>query len=197
MVADLQSGNAWRVLSDDPSTQMEKDVTVIVDGKLLRRPDGRQPMFNADGIALSPDGKYLYWQALTGKSLYRIPTEVLQGAAGNPDAAAGKFEKVATTEPVDGFWMDKSGTLYLSAIGDNAVKALNADGTMRTVLQDSRLRWPDTFSQGPDGAIYITASHIQDSPWFHPAGWTDKNFTLFKFMPEAATTGSSAAPSAR
>lgn len=194
VVADLQSGNAWRVLSDDPSTQMEKDVTVIVDGKPLRRPDGRQPMFNADGIALSPDGKYLYWQALTGKTLYRIATEVLQSAAGKPDAGAGKFEKVATTEPVDGFWMDKAGTLYLSAIGENAVKALNPDGTMRTVLQDSRLRWPDTFSQGPDGAIYVTASHIQDSPWFHPSGWTDKNFTLFKFTPDAATTGSSAAP---
>ena len=58
-----------------------------------------------------------------------------------------------------------------------------ADGSVRQLLTDSRLRWPDTFSQGPDGAIYLTASHIQDSPWFHMA-WTDKNFTLFKFMPK-------------
>ena len=97
-----------------------------------------------------------------------------------------------TTEPVDGLWMDKAGQLYLSSIADNAVKALNPDGTLREVLQDARLRWPDTFSQGPDGAIYITASHIQDSPWFHPTGRTDKNFALFKFFPDSgATTGSS------
>ena len=88
------------------------------------------------------------------------------------------------TEPVDGLWMDKSGKLYLSSVGDNAVKSLNEDGTMKTEIADRRLRWPDTFSQGPDGMIYITASHIQDSPWFHPAGWTDKNFTLFKFRPD-------------
>ena len=30
--------------------------------------------------------------------------------------------------------------------------------------------------------MYITASHIQDSPWFNP-GWVDDSFTLFKFTP--------------
>jgi sugar lactone lactonase YvrE len=194
VVVDLQSGKAWRVLSDDPSTQFEKDVTVMIDGKALRRPDGRQPMFNADGIALSPDGKTLFWQALTGKTLYKIATEQLQDSNA---AANARPEKVATTEPVDGLWMDKSNVLYLSSIASNAVKALNPDGSMRDVVKDSRLRWPDTFSQGPDGAIYITASHIQDSPWFHPAGWTDKNFTLFKFMADNATTSANNDPTRR
>jgi sugar lactone lactonase YvrE len=187
VVVDLDSGKAWRVLSGDPSTQFEKDVTVAVDGKPLRRPDNRQPMFNADGIALSPDGKTLYWQALTGKTLYKIGTDVLQAAGNKPGTA--KPEKVATTEPVDGLWISKAGRFFLSSIGDNAVKSLNVDGTLRTELTDSRLRWPDTFAEGPDGAIYVTASHIQDSPWFHPTGWTDKNFTLFKFTPDSATTG--------
>jgi hypothetical protein len=36
------------------------------------------------------------------------------------------------------------------------------------VVQDERLRWPDTFSQGPDGTIYVTTSHIQDSAFFKP-----------------------------
>jgi sugar lactone lactonase YvrE len=189
VVANLEDGKAWRVLSGDPATAMEKDVVVMVDGKPLRRPDGRQPMFNADGIALSPDGKTLYWQALTGKTLYRIGTDALQTAASHPDAAKGNAEKVATTEPVDGLWMDETGRLFVSSIGDNAVKSLQPDGSLKTEITDSRLRWPDTFSQGPDGAIYVTASHIQDSPWFHPTGWTDKNFTLFKFMPNQQTTG--------
>jgi sugar lactone lactonase YvrE len=192
VVADLESGKAWRVLSGDPSTEMEKDAVVIVDGKPLKRPDNRQPMFNADGIALSPDGKTLYWQALTGKTLYKIGTDLLQAAGDHADAAKDKAEKVATTEPVDGLWMDKSGKLFLSSIGDNAVKSLNSDGTLKTEVTDVRLRWPDTFAQGPDSALYVTASHIQDSPWFHPTGWTDKNFTLFKFDPVPTTTGNSA-----
>jgi sugar lactone lactonase YvrE len=184
VVVDIGSGQAWRALSGEPSTQFEPGVIVQVDGKPLRRPDNRQPMFNADGIALSPNGDTLYWQALTGHTLYRIDTNTLQAAKDHADAANGKEQNIAVTEPVDGLWMDKSGKLYLSSVGDNAVKSLSADGTLKTEIADRRLRWPDTFSQGPDGMIYITASHIQDSPWFHPTGWTDKNFTLFKFRPD-------------
>jgi sugar lactone lactonase YvrE len=185
---DLATGKTWRVLSDDPSTRFEKDVTVMTDGKPLRRPDGRQPLFNADGIALSPDGKTLYWQALTGKTLYRIDTDALQNAGKDPSKQP-KAEKVATTEPVDGLWMTKNGKLYLSSIGDNAVKSLNPDGTLKTEFADSRLRWPDTFSEGPDGTLYVTASHIMDSPWFHQTGWVDKNFALFAFKPSEQTKG--------
>lgn len=180
VVLDLNSGKAWRVLSDDPSTQFEKGVVVQVDGKPLRRPDGRQPQFNADGIALSKDGKTLYWQALTGKTMYRIPTEVLQKAAENPGAV--KAEKFAETEPTDGLWIDDQNRIYLSTMQNNGVKILGPDGKVTSLLEDSRLRWPDTFAQGPDGAIYVTASHIQDSPWFNQ-GWTDDAFTLFKFAP--------------
>ncbi|WP_143523993.1 SMP-30/gluconolactonase/LRE family protein [Rhizobium rhizosphaerae] len=180
VVLDLKAGKAWRVLSDDPSTQFEKDVVVHVDGKPLRRPDGRQPLFNADSIALSKDGTTLYWKALTGKTLYRISTAALQNASQDPSAA--KAEKHADREPTDGLWIDDQNRIYLSAIQDDSIKILSADGKLTSFLQDSRLRWPDTFSQGPDGTMYVTASHIQDSPWFHP-GWTDDAFTLFKFTP--------------
>ncbi|RWX30883.1 SMP-30/gluconolactonase/LRE family protein [Rhizobium leguminosarum] len=180
VVLDLRSGRAWRVLSGDPSTQAEKDVIVETDGKPLRRPDGRQPQFNADSIALTPDGKTLYWKALTGKTMYRLPTDALQKAETDPNAV--RPEKVAETEPTDGLWIDQQNRIYLSTMANNGIKILGADGTVTPVLEDSRLRWPDTFAQGPDGTMYVTASHIQDSPWFNQA-WTDKNFTLFRFAP--------------
>jgi len=180
VVLDLNAGKAWRVLSDDPSTQFEKDVVVHADGEPLRRPDGRQPIFNADSIALSKDGKTLYWKALTGRTMFRISTEALQKASQDPSAA--RAEKYADTEPTDGLWIDEQNRIYLSAIQDDSVKILGPDGKVTPFLQDSRLRWPDTFAQGPDGMMYITASHIQDSPWFHQ-GWADDSFTLFKFEP--------------
>jgi len=40
-------------------------------------------------------------------------------------------------------------------------------GQLRTVVQDARLRWPDTFGQGPDGTLYVTTSRIPDSAFFH------------------------------
>lgn len=183
VVLDTQSGRNWRVLSEDPSTQSDPDVTVKTDGRPLRRADGRQPLFNADSLALSEDGKALFWQALTGKTLYRVSTSDIQDAEAAENV---RPQKVATTEPADGLWTGHGGDIYLSSIADDAVKVVNTStGNVRSLLTDSRLRWPDTFSQGPDGAIYITASHIQDSPWFH-AAWVDKKFTLFRFMPDVA-----------
>ena len=93
MVVDLQSGQARRVLDGHPSTQMEKDVQVKADGQVLRRPDGRGVEFAADGIALTRDGRHLYWQSIKGKTLYRIPTDALVGAASAQDIE-GKLERV-------------------------------------------------------------------------------------------------------
>jgi sugar lactone lactonase YvrE len=62
VVVDLQTGKARRVLQGHPSTEPEKDVVVKTDGQELRRPDGRGVEFAADSIALSPDGRTLYWK---------------------------------------------------------------------------------------------------------------------------------------
>ena len=70
-------------------------------------------------------------QALTGKTLYRAPTSVLQDANAGPDAVAQRVEKVAIAEPVDGLWLDAQGRFYLSAFQDNAVKVLTPDGKTR------------------------------------------------------------------
>jgi hypothetical protein len=62
--------------------------------------------------------------------------------------------------------------MYLTSVQDNAIKVRTLSegpgAAIRTVVQDERLRWPDTFGQGPDGTIYVTTSHIQDSAFFKP-----------------------------
>src|SRR3954468_8330926 len=118
VVLEIGSGQAWRVLSEHPSTQFDPSVTVMTDGQPLRRPDGPQPLFNADSLALSKDGNTLFWQALTGKTLYRISTSDIQNAA---SAAHARPEKVGTTEPVDGLWTDENDAIYLRLHRKNAV----------------------------------------------------------------------------
>jgi hypothetical protein len=72
------TGAARRTLDGDRSTQPEPDVVVHADGRPLVRPDGRRVEFASDGIALTNDGGTLYWQAVTGKTLYSAPTAVLE-----------------------------------------------------------------------------------------------------------------------
>jgi sugar lactone lactonase YvrE len=181
IVVDLQTGKSWRTLDGAQTTQVDKSVTVTLDGKPLRRPDGRQPMFAADGIAISNDGRTLYWQALTGRTLYSIDTALLRDGVGDMDRQRA-VRTVAQTQVTDGIWMSKAGTLYLTSPTDYSVKRL-IGSAVETVLTDKRLRWPDTFAEGPDGTLYLTASHIQDTMWFKPGAPPAIRTELYSFKP--------------
>ncbi len=181
IVIDLESGTAFRALDGHPSTQVDPTVTVTTDGKPLVRPDGRQPAFAADGIAISNDGGTLYYQALTGRTLYSIDTQLLRPEVDERERAAG-VTTVAQTHVADGLWMSRAGVLYLTSPTDNAVSRLVGD-RVEQVLTDPRLRWPDTFSEGPDGRLYVTAGHIQDTNWFKPGAPASIKTQLFSFAP--------------
>lgn len=203
IVIDIDSGKAKRLLAGHPSTMPDKSVTVTYDGKPLRRPDGRGVEFSADGIALSPDGRTLYWQAIKGKTLYSLPTEALTGWATSslvPEALtdkslSGKIATVGENGPADGLIIAKSdGRMYVTSPQDNAIKVRDLSGTnagLTVLVQDERLRWPDTFGEGPDGTLYLTTSHIQDSAFFKegaPIALPTELWSLKPSAPSAAPT---------
>ncbi|WP_416356487.1 L-dopachrome tautomerase-related protein [Aureimonas phyllosphaerae] len=174
VVVDLESGKAVRVLDGDPSTQVKKGLVVEADGRPLRRPDGRGVEFSADGIALSKDGRHLYWQAIKGDTLYRIETAALVAALDGTVDLAQKVEAFGRNGVADGLLIGRdSGDMYVTAPQDDAVKirdlSAGASGEPRILVEDERLRWPDTLSEGPDGTVYVTTSRIQDSAFFKPA----------------------------
>ncbi len=183
VVLDLASGKAHRALDSDRSVLVEKGVQVVVNGKPLLF-NGKPPQFNADGIALSPDGQYLYYKPVTANTLYRVKTELLRDSTTPAGKLSAAVEKVAKTFPTDGLWMDSQNLLYLSDDMHNAVSRLNPDGHIGQVVSDPRLQWPDTFSQGPDGSIYITASHINESPTYNQGkSVRSQPYAVFKFKP--------------
>ena len=181
VVVDLSTGRARRVLDGDPRTQPEKDVLVKADGRVLRRTDGRAVEFAADGIALSPDGATLYWQAIKGRTLYAVPTAALTDAALPPTQLAARVARVGENGPADGLLIGRDGRMYVTAPEDDAVKVRDSvSAPLRMWVKDAALRWPDTLAEGPDGAVYVTSSRIQDMNWFKPASGTALPTTLFR-----------------
>jgi sugar lactone lactonase YvrE len=195
VVVDLTTGTSRRVLDGDPSTQADKSVTVTLNGQPLRRPDGRGVDFTADGIALSPDGKTLYWQAIKGKTLYSLPTSALNpgiATAITPEALSdsslrGKIQEVGENGPADGLMISRhDGKMYVTGPETNSigVRDLSKSGGKPTmVLQDEKLHWPDTFSEGADGTIYFTTSHIQDSAFYKQGAPIALPTELWSFKP--------------
>jgi sugar lactone lactonase YvrE len=186
VVVDLSSGTARRCLDGHPSVLAEPGVDIAINGKPVRDAQGKPPTFHSDGIALSHDGGFLYFQPITATSMYRISTDVLRNATASAAAVAGAVERYASTFPVDGLWIDSRDRIYLTDITHTAVSRLNPDRTVERLFTDSRLQWPDTFSEGPDGTMYVTVSHINESATYN--GGTSvrrRPYAVFAFTPPA------------
>jgi sugar lactone lactonase YvrE len=176
LVIDFAQGTVRRVLNGHPSTRSE-GVTLTIDGEKWLRPDGSRPEVHSDGIALDWDGVYLYYQALTGETLYRIQTQYLRDPNLSPEELGAKVEVLAETGAADGILAGIDGWIYLSALEDNAVKRFNPEtGEIETVAQSPLLAWPDTFSRAPGNWIYVTSAQIHRMPV--PA----EPYRLFKFL---------------
>lgn len=78
--------------------------------------------------------------------------------------------------------------MYVTSPQDDTIRVrdLSVKGSQPTVmLQDPRLRWPNTFAEGPDGTIYVTTSHIQDSAFFKEGAPIALPTELWSFKPAA------------
>ena len=131
--------------------------------------DGSSARFNSDGIALDSQGQYLYYHALTGRTLYRIRTDYLRDSTLNVSQIASRVEKLGQDCATDGMIMDRAGNLYLTCVEENAIMARQFSGpsnspALMIVAQDLRLQWPDSMSLGSDGYLYVTASQFHLMP---------------------------------
>ena len=171
VILDLKTETAKRVLKNHPSTLAEVS-QINIEGKIRENP------VHSDGIALSPDRKYLYYAALTGKNVYKIPTNILLNNKLDDAAMGAAVEMVATTGANDGILFDKKGNLYLSSLEANAVKIINKRGEVVTVVQDDRIKWPDSFAMDNKGVVYFTTSKI------HLPREERNGYEIFKIIPE-------------
>lgn len=156
VVVDLETGRARRLLAEHPSTGAE-DIEVVVGGRPF---PGK---VHADGIALDASGGWLYFQALTGRTLYRVPTAALRDESLRPDELAGTVERFAGSGVSDGLLFTPEG-IYVSALEEGSIKLVGGDGTVRTVVKDPRIIWPDSFARGPGGCVYFTTAQIHLGP---------------------------------
>lgn len=165
IVLDLKTGQAKRMLDNHPSTDAEK-IKIVINGKPWNlQPDGFSKKVCSDGIALDPEGQYLYYHALTGKSLYRVPTAELASDKASDESLGKVVEKVAETCVPDGIEFGDPDNLYLTSIEDNSIKKLNLKTKKQeTVVQDRSMIWPDTLSLGPGGWMYVANSQINLMP---------------------------------
>lgn len=161
IVLDMKSGHAKRLLDKHPSTKSE-NVTLVVNKKAFDR------RIHSDGIALSPIDHKLYYHALTGYNLYRVPAEALSPDLKDETQLVKKVEKVGVTPAPDGMIFDRHGNLYMADLERNAVSYHTALGENRILIQDERINWPDTFALDANNNLIFTDSLLQSTEMGKP-----------------------------
>lgn len=166
ITVNLETGEMRRLLEDHPSTQPDFDFALQVMGRLLFDSERNSPpKVGVDGIAYDPKGDSIYYHALTGRNLFRIAGAVLRGAR-TREALNRAVQNLGETGASDGLWWDGNRVL-LTGIEDGSIRIWNSDYSVKTLVRDDRLRWPDSLVVAPNGYLYITASQIEKSPRFN------------------------------
>ncbi|QXE10317.1 MULTISPECIES: L-dopachrome tautomerase-related protein [Pseudomonas] len=191
IVMDIASGRAMRRLSGAPSTSVDSAFVPVVEGLpvTVEAADGkRKPLAVAsDGIALSADGKTLYFTPLSSRHLYSVATALLRDASVSEAQLAAAVQDLGEKGASDGMEADAAGALYAGDYEHNSIRKRLPDGHWQTLVHDPRLLWPDTLSIGPDGYLYFTANQLHRQAAFR--GGQDqrqKPYSLMRLKIDAA-----------
>jgi len=186
IVVDLASGKSWRRLQDHPSTKPDSKFVPVTEGEILEmRLPGQPPQrfaVGSDGIAISADGKTLYYCPLTSRRLYSVGVDALADRSQSNSAVAATVKDLGEKGGAgDGLESDAEGRVYLSDYEHDAIRRRDAQGQIETLVHDPRVLWPDTLSLAADGYLYFTANQVERQAVFHNGrDLRQKPYVLFR-----------------
>ncbi len=168
VVYDVGTQTARRLLEGHPSVTAE-DYTPVVQGRRMVAFGLVSIRPGVDSIALDSRGEWLYFAPVTNLHMYRARSSDLRDERLSPAELAGRVEVFAAKTMSDGITMDTDDNIYISDPEHSAIVVLRSDRTLETLVRGDRLRWPDGFSFGPDGWLYVTCSALHQiigrPPW--------------------------------
>lgn len=152
VMLDLKTEKFTRILDNHSSTAAEVKFLTFENKKWTNS-------VNSDGIALDTKNDKLYYHALSGYSLYSIPTKALTLDDEKDIENAVTFE--TKTSAPDGMIFDENGNLYYADLEHNKIMYRKPDGSIHTLVEGDAIKWADTFSIF-EGYLYFTNSRINE-----------------------------------
>ena len=165
LAVDLASGQVSRRLADHPSTATQEGVVKVVELRPVMERKGdapaKHPKGGANGIAISPDGRRLYYAPLMSRRLYAVETAALLDPNVSDAALAATVQDLGEKGMTGGLACDDRDRVYLTLQEADAIARRHPDGRIEVLASDPRLLWPDTFHLAADGWLYVNAAQVQ------------------------------------
>lgn len=211
VVLNLKTGASRMVLRGDRSSVADPGQHLMFGKKVARAKNGKPLELDTDGIALSPDRRWVYYRPLSDRHYWRVPTAALIDPSLSATQRAARVQYLGDHVLSGGLAMSNAGVLYAGDLEHHGVVALTPDGAgasghrsgiagsratvpmqSQWVVHDrSQLAWADGFAIA-DGYLYISDSHLNETSFangYPRAG----RFTIFR-VPLVHGTGGAPDP---
>jgi len=163
-----------------------------VEGQpLLNRLPGQPPSqlaLGSDGIAISADGKSLFYCPLASRRLYSVSVDALANEQlSDAEVAATVADLGEKGGGSDGLESDSDNRIYVTNYEQNAIFRRLPSGMYETLVRDPRILWPDTLSVAQDGYLYFTANQLHRQARYHEGkDLRQKPYSLFRTRIDAS-----------
>lgn len=181
VVLDLKTGKTRRVLEKTKFTLADPNIVLSYHGKEMRNEQGKPFSSNVNGIALTKDFQYFYFKPINQTHLYRIEARFLADESLSAEELESKVQDMGEVGVTHGLEADAKGNIFLTNSLDYAVRYLTPEGEIKTLVQDSRLLWPDSFGIGTDGYLYFSCAQLQnEATWNQGVNKAELPYTIYK-----------------
>ena len=169
IVVDIVSGSCRELLINHPSVSPDPGFLAFLEGKPLvfDAKEQRFPLGGADGIALAPDSKRLYWTTISGRKLFSISTDTLSDPSFNKTVLEASIRFEGEHPACDGLAEDEKGDIFFGAFEQQSLVMRRPGGAYKSLLQDhEKLVWPDGLAYR-NGYLYVTLGQWNRLPGFN------------------------------
>ncbi|QEC42287.1 L-dopachrome tautomerase-related protein [Pseudobacter ginsenosidimutans] len=169
IVIDLQTGYARRVLENHHSFQ-PVDEDIVIDKQVISHlfPDGSvlKPRYPLNPISIDRKMEWIYYGALSGRSIFRVPAAALSSPGSDDSALSKKIVYYAAKPKSDGI---KAGNrvLFVTDIENSAVVMATPAGYSVLVKDTALISWPDGLAIAPDGYLYLVSNQLHKRPFWN------------------------------
>lgn len=140
VTVDLKTGAARRIAESHPSMMPE------AEGGFALNP-----------ITIDPDYEWIYFGALNGRTVYRVPAASFDG---DGSTVTDKIEAYGPKPFSDGITVDSGGNVYITDIEKHAIGVTTSKDYRVIAGLPEGQSWPDGFSIGPKGYVYATVNQL-------------------------------------
>ncbi|APX18015.1 hypothetical protein BWR17_19180 (plasmid) [Phaeobacter inhibens] len=142
VTVDLETGAAARIAESHPALMPE------MEGGFALNP-----------ITIDPDYEWVYFGAMHGHTLYRVPAVAFDEGGD----VAGQIMAYGPKPYSDGITVDGSGNVYVNDIEAHAIGVTTSDDYKIIANLPEGQSWPDGISFGGDGFVYATLNQLERS----------------------------------